>query len=817
MEQENIGTAQPVPGPPLQQISQDRFNQLRSGGLQHSPSLPAYLHENVSPSRRDSDIAVAADVRSKIAFFSSQNHIHNGINGTTSTNSFAIAGSPTRSPIKSAFNSPTKSHSRANSVMSVSMPSDPSELRTLVQALQSSLEQSRNRERLVAERVESLMEQLQSSHSRSRHEAKENEREVKAMKKQVHRAELALIKCQAELGEAREGEQGWKARAGKESEKKDAARKEAFERARVLAGQVEDLEVVKRERDLLQSENKTLKTVQASVDATGVQAKNNVDMKNAGVQVELPKQEEKKDKAPEEQDYLCSRCTNNDLSEPEMFDSEIVEELQDELSWVKSQLKREQDLVHFMNMQCQFRTCPCRMAEAAGVRFVHDHVYDQQQQELAHMKGNKRKAQDELPLPQWVAFKKSKSGPSKQIMVSEERLQQPETPLQLDSPKLLPEEVIMPEIEQPDEPKERSETDDNTTLRAIPFRLPPQQVTESGVITLEEAADIPLPSPRNDDLEPTALLEDMTQVMVEPEPLAIAKHFTFSTSTSSRRAIDETPVLRQSHSTISVPTSDDLFDIRPPRHLPPRPSTVMGLRTVDVGSPIRMVPPSPDHRDSLTPSGSPRHKTMQVPLKDSPLRNAVTQRRSQSRPRGQSRARSPTPGRAVNPDSPSADTFFPVTPKQKAERQQRQIQTQPNSQLQALQPQPQTTTTRVPLRGLDEDDVFSPEKLPYYNPNPQHLNTEVLRGRQPLHENDPNTHASSMLPGTPITREAALAQIRARRDRARSVAMRKQSTDEESGRVKTPKSAARRGVLLHREGVGRDISNLSQASAPARF
>lgn len=123
----------------------------------------------------------------------------------------------------------------------------------------------------------------------------------------------------------------------------------------------------------------------------------------------------------------------------------------------------------------------------------------------------------------------------------------------------------------------------------------------------------------------------------------------------------------------------------------------------------------------------------------------------------------------------------------------------------------------VPLRGLDEDDVFSPEKMSHAHQYCQAQSLGYPRGRQPLAEGDTNTH-QNILPGTPITREAALAQIRARRDRARSVNMRKQanaSKDEESGRVKTPKSVARRGVMLTRDG--RDISNLSQASAPARF
>lgn len=802
MEQDNIAQAQPVPGTPLRQTSPERLNQLR---LPHSPLVSANVNENVeSHPRRGSDMTMAADVKAKIAFLNSLSNSHHGSN--TAINSFAIAASPTRSPVKSAFNSPTKTHSRANSTISI--PTDASDVTSLVQSLHAQLEQSRNRERLVAERVESMMEQLANAHTRARYEQQHSDKEVKSMKKQVHKAELALIRCQAELEEARKEQEGFKMRADHERQAKEKSRQEAFERARTLASNIEELEVVKRERDLLTSENEALKSVQSSMQLGTITAAA-AHLREAGVQVKLDTTDQDASTSGERGSHLCDKCGNPDISLPDYSESETVQELQEELAWVRSQLEREEALVHFMNMQCQFRSCPCRMADKAGVRFVHDHAYDRRQQERARANGLKRKAEDELPLPTYITLR--------------ERLEQTSRQREIETPQqeqLGYEAVSGPELEDEqhlEDARAPTEAEEDLTLRALPVS---GSNTTAGVVPLDEAADIPLPSPRSDDLDPTALLEDMTQVMVEPEPSATAKHFTFSTSTSSRRPHEsQTPVLRQSHSAMSVNNHDDLFDLAPPTHLPPRPSTVCGLRTVM--SPIRMVPPSPDHRVSMTPTTSPPpYRTMQVPLKDSPLRNSITQRRSQSRPREHIRARSPTPGRTVvDTHSPLAETYFPVTPKQKHERPIRHVQLQPHSQLQALhaQSQSQTTTTRVPLRGLDDDDVFSPEQPRAY----EHAHTQPLEislsGRQPLSESDPNASARpTMLPGTPITREAAIAQIRARRDRARSVAMRK-NTDDDSGRMKTPKSAARRGVVLNREMMVRDISNLSQASAPARF
>lgn len=693
----------------------------------------------------------------------------------------------------------------------MSLPAESSELVAMVQALQTQLDQSRGRERLVAERVESLMEQLQSAHSRNRHEHKENEKELKAMKRQVHKAELALIKCQQELHEARNEQEGFKVRAEHERQSKEKARQESFERARTLASNLEELEVVKRERDLLLHENETLKAVQNSINTLDTHTQNGNTPNDAGTQSDLQP-------SPVQQ---CHKCEDLAARDGTHLNSEEVEDLKDELHWLQSQLKREQDLVHFMNMQCQFRACSCRMAERAGVRFVHDHAYDRKQQDLAMQKGTKRKAEDNLPLPQYKVLRECLEQRSRE-RVSTTPATQSSTRAADDSANSTVSAVSMHDSYEIDEAQpDAAGEDEDLTLRAMPREPPAHEVQDAGVIPLHEAADIPLPSPRSDDLEPTLLLEDMTQVIVQPEPLTKSKHFAFSTSTSSRRAVEsETPLFRQSHNAMSEPKSDDLFDLRPPRYLPPRPSTSMGLRTID--SPIRMVPPSPEHHQSLTPKTSPpRHRTTQVPLKDSPLKNSMTQRRSHSRPRSRAGPRSPTPGPLGNEaNSPAAETW-PITPKQKAERPQpSQAHAHSSEQLQMLQTKPviSSNVSTIPLR-----DPENTSKMSSHRPLEEHAHTQPLnvnldhRGRQPLHESDPNINAQAavLVPGTPISREAALAQIRARRDRARSIARTKQV--EEGSIAKTPKSVARRGVILNREAVVRDISNLSQVSAPARF
>ena len=84
------------------------------------------------------------------------------------------------------------------------------------------------------------------------------------------------------------------------------------------------------------------------------------------------------------------------------------------------------------------------------------------------------------------------------------------------------------------------------------------------------------------------------------------------------------------------------------------------------------------------------------------------------------------------------------------------------------------------------------------------------------------------VPGTPISREAALAQIRARRDRARSVNLKRSTEGSSVGAGgKSPTKAGRPVVINGVGGAGglfgagkenvRNVREISQASAPGRF
>ncbi|EXJ66753.1 uncharacterized protein A1O5_09948 [Cladophialophora psammophila CBS 110553] len=899
------------PPAPLHQLSPERINQQR---LPQSPSLHSYLVDQDRPCTRDS---FTSDVQSKVAFL-------NSLVANTS-----VQSSPTR-PRRlgatipdSCSGTPNHNLNNNNALQRAVMGYEEAQasLATLNAELERAKEElasKKKRERMLSQRVEDLLEELQAEKEKRVRDQESYTKEIKRCRKETYRAELAVVEVRQDLQEVRAELKKCQAEMQHEKTEKEKARQESFERAYALAGMVGEMDQL-RDR---------LKAVEKERDAALLEAKANAVEKNAtlekGVQTESKKtsnegaktekteqrktfKEGEKIQTPHHSDnesdiqsvptfrmvpasVSAGRMIPEDparLSAPKLpsfasaisrlnyYDKQLggekinpeeeVEFLKQELAWARKKHEEDSDLIHFMHMQCQFKACPCRLAESNGDRFVHDQVYDAKMQQQQQRASKKRKISNDVEekiSPLEESYKAFAEQPLTHIDMSTQNTQN---------------------------------TEPESTEESEPAKLPPDPTLESMAkaseepMVLEQAIELPLPEPEPMELdssrttpEPTAQLEEITQVLVEPS--TGLQPFSFSTSTTSNAGVGTTaPTLRHTESASAV-LDQDLFDLSPPKQAPPRrPSTALGILTVD--SPIRLVPDSPrsvrsSQRESVRSLPKERSQpitqsvmttTTKIALKDSSSRSSM-HRRAQSKPNLRSHSPLVTSVMSHHDDidaqeacaeessaSPAASTVFPVTPSHKhsrsmhnlAQHAQPQAHTQGQGQAQAKvharSPQTivaatttTTTTTRVPLReAVDADDVFSPEH--HMNRNGyDHAQTEVLNirvesntSRETMTQSQSRVasiSSSAMLsnvPGTPISREAALAQIRARRDRARSVNLKRSLEGHGKGNgnagARSPTKPSRPGVLNGSSGLfqaaGKENARreISQASAPGRL
>ncbi|KAL2403970.1 hypothetical protein ABEF95_000841 [Exophiala dermatitidis] len=942
-----------LPPAALNQLSPERLNQPR---IPQSPSLHSYLVENDRPRTRDS---ITSDVQAKIALL-------NSLAGNTTS----VQTSPTRRGRGTGRVMPTNGNAGVGGAVASLMHGNvdtngvdtnialqqavmgyeeaQASLATITAELERAKEElasRKKRERLLAQRVESLLEELQAEKEKRARDQESYTKEVKRCRKEAYRAELAAVESRQDLQEVRAELKRCQAEVQHEKAEKEKSRQESFERAYALAGTVGEMEQLKdklrvvekerdaallevkanqvgessrppnrrmKEEDITQPQQLSQDTEDGSLSEMGDSAQTNFEVSSVPTGPAYPAFESLK--------FRLELYEKKMQGEP-VTPAEEIRFLKQELKFARKQHAEDRETIHFMHMQCQFKACPCRLAEEKGERFIHDHAYEAMLEQERTSK--KRK----------VSHESSEMNPPAQEDKTEEVAQS--TGHQHGAPEA---------------------TQNAHTLKTCHTNLPPDPTPDALSAApelpspLQEAIEVPLPEPqpmeldaRDETPEPTAQLEEITQVIVEPG--TASKPFCFSTSTTSNPANrEQAPPLRHTESASAV-MEQDLFDLSPPKqapHPPRRPSTAMGILTVD--SPIRLVPDSPrsvrashsrreNHWSNTTGTfvGGYQNQnqtqsfmtmTTKVALKDCPSRTPL-HRRAQSRPNvlpTQSPLASSVVSHLGDDDddddddqqadfiketsaSPAPHTVFPVTPVHKHSRSMHDLaqhhhHPQTGSRAEsaegrldharhAMPTTETTTTTRVPLRGFEDTDEMagSDERQCHterrsnrhsnnrhaYGHGYEHAHTEVLNVNlnvhmdaaarvrdgaadqllvaslplQPVSVSGPISSSSSNsnsilgnIPGTPISREAALAQIRARRDRARSINLKK-STENNlnsnagnlnkgmTGSTTTKLSPTKPKVVVNGGVAGlfaaRDKENaygrreISQASAPGRF
>ena len=636
-----------VPGTPLSQLPESRMNQQNSSHhsrhtqrLPQSPSLPENLSSHLRTEKSSiSNINTENDEGIQNIFstpMSSPQHQHSNI-----TSPFRKANvnpsSPHRNsdifvrsriemfenqvggPVGPLLNSPLGSPTRISAALSAAvLPSNSSvhhntsatatathaalqrailgreEAETALSSTLMQLQQSTLRERKISERVEELVEDLASVRERQSHERQVFEKEVRKSRKEAFKASSVVVKCQEELKETRTELSRCRATVDRERAEKERVSQEAFERAYTIAGLVEEVAQLKEKVKIADraKEDNAMQMRVNEVLAIGELEQRMVPMRNMAVQTDNDVHQLAVAHQPRTASAQGDRTAKIAERTAESASDDVLVELKKQLGWLRALRARDEELIDFLQIQCHFQACP---AKTSGPQ-----PGSSQQTQYASIP----------PLARTEHTFEPQSYPNSNVIQDEE--------------------------------------DEGTVLvcRASPMEpvdLPPRDQMEQFRLTPEST---PLPqSPMVGGMSPeqTALLEDMTQVLVDAAPIGVhgdAKTFSFSTSLSSyhhhpnqgspshRRGQTvqvamTVPDFRRSETatqqrtyqagsntatalvdlTATEDDHDNLFNLSPPKTIPPpRPSTALGLTSSPISnsrlhqiqqSPIRIVPNSP--------------------------------------------------------------------------------------------------------------------------------------------------------------------------------------------------------------------------------
>jgi hypothetical protein len=331
-----------------------------------SPSLPTELlslhHKNAKG---------VSEVQAKVAFL----------------NNLSRGGSPT-----------TQTQSATNNAALQRAILGREEAESALISVQEELSEAQSRERRISERLESLLEELHAAKERQAHERSIFEKEIRKARKEAFRAGSTLVKLQEELKHSKSESKALKDEVAAERESKDKAKQDAFERAYVLAGLTEELEMLKGKLRSMEAANHS-NTLEARVHKIRKEEFGRISLaegdlaflttprrpKRAAIgSARSPASEIEADEVTETtppKRQRLSECTTT--AGPEETASEVsssvnneaLEELRDEIDLERRRRIEAEAMVHFLNIECQFQRCSCRIAESEGRRYIYDAEY----------------------------------------------------------------------------------------------------------------------------------------------------------------------------------------------------------------------------------------------------------------------------------------------------------------------------------------------------------------------------------------------------------------------------------------------------------
>ncbi|KAI1337709.1 hypothetical protein F5Y15DRAFT_390077 [Xylariaceae sp. FL0016] len=316
MEMDHSDDSQPgSPGAaPLQPISPDRANHQREN------PMFASIRSN---SQRDSD------VHDKIRQFNNLSHLGPG--------GISMSKQLERKTADAALKRAMLGREEAESEMR--------RYREEARVLRRQIDDGRERERKVGERLETVMEQYGRAKEHHQHTQTLWEKEIRRARKDTFKSQSAHVKLQEELKAARAAVKPIQECLDREKERSKSREQEAFTARYQLVGLQEELEKAKERIKFVEEERDAFKAAAKSEEVARIVAEG---------RLPLP---------PEDPDseFASPRKTRESLSTVDIQSSAASEAEIDELTrlwqWERQRADRTQEHLEFVQAECKLRCC----------------------------------------------------------------------------------------------------------------------------------------------------------------------------------------------------------------------------------------------------------------------------------------------------------------------------------------------------------------------------------------------------------------------------------------------------------------------------
>ncbi|KAI4174030.1 MAG: hypothetical protein LQ343_002594 [Gyalolechia ehrenbergii] len=325
------------PGTPLFPVSPERANRQ---ALPQSPSLPCDLHDPF----KSAHLRENSDVQNKVAQF----------------NSLSKEAVQRRKDNEAAMRRAVLGREEAES--------ETRRLKDENRVLRKELEEGWAREKRVAERIESVMEELHKTKETQAHAQGVYEKEVRRARKEAFKSSSALVKLQEEMKTTRKKYTLMREESETQKRRVESKEQETFTAQYQLVGLQGELESTRQAMKVIEEERDALKTSLKQEEVARIAAEGKIGLSPSQGPDELATPKKRRGGS-------LKRNVHPEAMDPEEISP--LDALEEELRFEKKLRARADDLIEFMNMECQFQCCPCRIAEEEGTEYIHDGTYNE--------------------------------------------------------------------------------------------------------------------------------------------------------------------------------------------------------------------------------------------------------------------------------------------------------------------------------------------------------------------------------------------------------------------------------------------------------
>ncbi|KAI8671025.1 hypothetical protein NCS57_00576200 [Fusarium keratoplasticum] len=225
-------------------------------------------------------------------------------------------------------------------------------------ALRKAVEEGKEREKKVGERLETLMENYGRAKETHAHTQALWEKEIRRARKETFKTQSSIVKLQEELKSSRTSAKMIDENLKREKERSKVREQEAFEARYQIVGVQEQLDQALERIKVVEQERDAYKTAAKNEEVARIAAEGRIPLPpSSGADDEFDSPKKTRESRGPRVSLSTMDIVSSAASEAE------IEDLTIQLQWERQRAERAHEMIEFLQAECHLRCCACAKSD----------------------------------------------------------------------------------------------------------------------------------------------------------------------------------------------------------------------------------------------------------------------------------------------------------------------------------------------------------------------------------------------------------------------------------------------------------------------